>query len=195
MKLIIWLWNPWDKYKQTRHNVWFMFTNYLKEKFDFSDFFIETKFKAEVSNGIIKWEKVILIKPQTFMNLSWESVRKVVDFYKIDKKDLVVIYDDLSMDFWKIRFREKWSAWWHNWVKSIITNFWDEFNRIKIWIWFNSNYEVSDWVLSKFRQEEIDELNDRVFGDVYNLYQMKDDEIKQLSENALKKDKSLFTNI
>jgi PTH1 family peptidyl-tRNA hydrolase len=110
-----------------------------------------------------------LLKPQTFMNLSWESVRKIVDFYKIDIKDFIVVYDDLSMDFWKVRFREKWSAWWHNWVKDIIKHFWDQFDRIKVWIWFNQNYEVSDWVLSKFKDEELDELDDKVFWEVFDL--------------------------
>jgi len=169
MKLIIWLWNPWDKYKKTRHNLGFLFLDYLKEKFNFSEFLGESKFKWEVSTWIINWEKTILLKPQTFMNLSWESVKKIVDFYKIDKKDFIVIFDDLSMDFWKIRFREKWSAWWHNGIKDIIKYFWEEFNRIKVWIGFNDNYEVSDWVLSKFMDEEIEDLESKVYKNIYDL--------------------------
>lgn len=169
MKLIIWLWNPWEKYKNTRHNLGFLFLDYLKEKLNFSDFLLETKFKWETSTWILNWEKTILLKPQTFMNLSWESVKKIFDFYKIDKKDLIVIFDDLSMDFWKIRFREKGSAWGHNGIKDIIKYFGDEFDRIKVWIWFNSSFEVSDWVLSKFRDEEIDGLKDSVYKNIYDL--------------------------
>ncbi len=167
MKLIVWLWNPWEKYEKTKHNVGFLFLDYLKEKDNFSDFKLESKFKAEVSSWILLWEKTILLKPQTYMNLSWESIRKIVDFYKIDTDDIIIIYDDMSMDFSKIRIRNKWSAWWHNGIKDIIKHFKDEFKRIKIWIWFNDNYEVSDWVLSKFNQDELDKLEDKVFPEVY----------------------------
>jgi len=166
MKIVVWLWNPWDKYKNTRHNIWFMFLDFFAWKNDFSDFKIETKFKAEISSWEILWEKIILLKPQTYMNLSWESVQKILDFYKIDKTDFIVIYDDLSMDFSKIRFRETWSAWWHNWIKDIIKHIWLDFKRIKIWIWFNENFEVSDWVLSKFTNEQLEVLEDKVFPEI-----------------------------
>lgn len=150
-----------------------MFLDFLKEKENFSNFKEETKFKADISEWKLNFEKAILLKPQTFMNLSWESIRKIVDFYKIDLEDIIVIYDDLSMDFWKLRYREKWSAWWHNWVKDIIKYFWDKFNRIKIGIWFNSNFEVSDWVLSKFSKEELIDLDNDVFWEVYKLLKEK----------------------
>ena len=173
MKLIVWLWNPTKEYEKTKHNVWFLFLDYFKEKENFSEFKNEIKFKAEISTWIYSWEKTILLKPMTYMNLSWESIRKVIDFYKINLEDIIIIYDDLSMDFWKTRFRDKWSAWWHNWVKSIIQHIWDNFKRIKVWIWFNSNYEVSDWVLSKFKNEELEELNHLVFEKTYILLKEK----------------------
>lgn len=166
MKLIVWLWNPWDKYKLTRHNIWFMFLDDFICKNNFSNFKLESKFKAEISEWIYNTEKTILLKPQTFMNLSWESIRKIVDFYKINLDDIIIIYDDISMDFWKIRFRSSWSAGWHNWIKSIISHFWENFKRIKIWIWTNSNFETSDWVLSKFTQKEIDEFENNIFEEV-----------------------------
>lgn len=169
MKLIVWLWNPWDKYKNTRHNVWFMFLDFFAEKQSFTNFKFESKFKAEISSGILNWEKIILLKPQTFMNLSWESLRKIFDFYKLNLDDIIVIYDDMSMDFWKTRFREKWSAGWHNWIKDIIKHFWDIFNRIKIWVWFNNKFEVSDWVLSKFSEEELIDLENPIFKDTYKI--------------------------
>ena len=163
MKLIVWLGNPWNNYENTKHNVWFMFLDYFKNINKFDDFKFESKFKAELSSWIYKWEKTLLIKPQTFMNLSWDSIISITNFYKIDINDVIVIYDDLSMDFWKLRFRDKWSAWWHNWIKSIIKHFWENFKRIKIGIWFNDKFEVSDWVLSKFSEEEIIDLNNDVF--------------------------------
>ena len=173
MKLVVWLWNPWDQYIKTRHNIWFLFLDYIAEIEKFSEFKKESKFKWETSIWNILWEKIILLKPQTFMNLSWESVRKLVDFYKIDMEDIFIIYDDMSMDFWKLRFRDKWSAGWHNGIKSIIQHFNDEFNRIKIWIWFNDNYEVSDWVLSKFTDSEMDDFEDIIFKNTYKLLKEK----------------------
>lgn len=163
MKLIIWLGNPWNNYENTKHNVWFMFLDYFKNINKFDDFKFESKFKAELSSWIYKWEKTLLVKPQTFMNLSWDSVTSITNFYKIDINDVIIIYDDLSMSFWKLRFRDKWSAWWHNWIKSMIKYFWENFKRIKIGIWFNDKFEVSDWVLSKFSEEEIIDLNNDVF--------------------------------
>lgn len=150
-----------------------MFLDYFVEKNNFEDFKMESRFKAEISSWNFKWEKTILLKPQTFMNLSWESIRKITDFYKISLEDWVVVYDDMSMDFWKLRFRDKWSAGWHNWIKSIITHLWWEFDRIKVWVWFNDNFEVSDWVLSKFTGEEIDELNDEIFSRTLELLEEK----------------------
>ncbi len=163
MKLIIWLWNPWIQYKNTRHNAWFIFVDRFREKNSFEDWKFESKYKAEISQWRYNWEKTFLLKPQTFMNLSGESIQKFCSFYKIQEKDWMLIYDDKDMEFWKTRFREKWSAWGHNWIKSIIQYFWKEFRRIKIWIWYDSHYEVSDWVLGKFREEELIDLDNEVY--------------------------------
>ena len=163
MKLIAWLGNPWDKYKNTRHNAWFIFVDKLREDTNFAPWKFESKFKAEISEWRYNWEKTFLLKPQTFMNLSGESIQKFCNFYKIPKEDWIVIYDDKDMEFWKTRFRDKGSAWWHNWIKSIIQYFGQEFSRIKIWIWYDSNYEVSDWVLGKFIEEELIDLDNEVY--------------------------------
>lgn len=169
MKLIIGLWNPWEKYRLTRHNVGFLFLDYYKEKNNFSDFILESKFKAEISTGLYEWEKCILVKPQTFMNLSWESVQKIAHYYKIELNDWIVVYDDISLEFWKIRFRDKWSAWGQNWIKDIISKFWWEFNRIKIWVGQDRRYDLSDWVLSKFPEEEQIDLDNEVFPESMKL--------------------------
>jgi len=187
MKLIVWLWNPGKQYEITRHNLGYLFLDFIKfyntshltpllwrrGEYDWSEFKYEPKFKWDISTWQIWWEKVILLKPTTFMNLSWESIKKIVDFFKINKEDIIIIYDDISMDFWKIRFRDSWSAGWHNWIKSIINNIWDDFNRIKVWIWINNKYEVSDWVLSKFKKEELKTLNEDIFPKAYELLEEK----------------------
>lgn len=169
MKFIVWLWNPGKDYEDTRHNLGFMFLDYIVSIENFEEFKDDLKFKWSISTGIIKWEKTILLKPLTYMNLSWESIKKVALFYKIDINDMMVIYDDISMEFWKIRFREEWSAWWHNWIKSINQYFWEKWKRIKVWVWFDDKYDVSDWVLSKFKKEEISLLEKNIFPKINEL--------------------------
>ena len=166
MKLILWLWNPWKKYESTRHNVGFIICDLLQKKYNFSDFTLESKFKADISSGNINGEKTLLVKPQTFMNLSGEALSLVMHYYKIPSEDIIVIYDDVSMDFWKIRFREKWRAGWHNGIKDIIKKIWEEFPRVKIWVWYNDRYEMSDWVLGKFSEEELIDIDNEIFENI-----------------------------
>ena len=163
MKIIVWLWNPWDKYTFTRHNLGFMFLDQYAEKNNFSDFSYESKFKADISTGNYNWEKALLIKPQTFMNLSGESLMLIKNFYKLEAEDFVIIFDDMSMDFWKVRFRSTGSAWGHNGIKDIIRIFWQDFPRIKVWIGFDKRYEVSNWVLSKFDEEELIDWDTEIY--------------------------------
>jgi len=173
MKLIIGLGNPGSQYTHTRHNLWFLFLDYFQERNNFSDFQLESKFKAEVSSWQYEWEKCLLLKPQTFMNLSGESIQKICQFYKIDTEDWLVVYDDMSMDFWKLRYRDKWSAGGHNWIKDIIKHFWQEFKRIKVWIGQDKRYEVSDWVLSKFTEDERIDLDNDVHKETFELLKEK----------------------
>jgi len=170
MKIIVWLWNPGEQYPKTRHNVGFMFLDFLALKMNFPEF-KDSKFSAQISEKTISWEKIILLKPTTFMNLSWESVSKIINFYKLDfKSDLFIIFDDISLDFGKIRYRDKWSAWWHNGIKSIIEKLGgEEFQRIKIWVWLDEKCEVSDWVLSNFWSEQLKELKDNIFPQTLEL--------------------------
>jgi len=163
MKLIVGLWNPGDTYRDTRHNLGFIFMDKFREEQWFWDWKYESKFTADISSGILNWEKTFLVKPQTFMNLSGESLQKISNFYKLSSEDFTVVYDDMSMDFWKIRVRDKWSAGWHNGVKSIIKYFWENWNRIKVGVWFNDKFEVSDWVLSKMSEEELIKLDNELY--------------------------------
>jgi len=164
MKLIIWLGNPWPQYALTRHNVGFLFLDFLVEKNNFSwDWKSESKFKAEIFETILNGEKTIFVKPLTFMNLSGESVLKLMSFYKIPKEDIIVIFDDISLEPGKVRFRETWSAGWQNGVKSIISHIGEDFKRIKIGIGQDKTWDLSDWVLSKFSSEEIEVLQKDIF--------------------------------
>lgn len=170
MKLIVWLGNPWPKYEKTRHNVGFLFLDWLCDKKNImADWKENKKFKWEIIETNFSGEKVILLKPLTYMNLSGESLIQVKNFYKIDNEDILVVYDDISLDFEKIRYRSKWSAGGQNGVKSIIKNIWEEFMRIKIWIWQDKRFDLSDWVLSKFSSDELSLLNCEIFEKAYEL--------------------------
>ncbi len=166
MKLIVGLWNPGNKYKHTRHNLGFIFVDAFQKEHNFWDWKYESKFRADISSGILNGEKILLVKAQTFMNLSGESLQKICNFYKLKNEDFIVVYDDISMDFWKIRFRDTGSAGGHNGVKSIIQYFWKDWKRIKVGLWYDEKYEVSDWVLSKFSQEELIDLDTKIYDTI-----------------------------
>ncbi|MBW7954834.1 aminoacyl-tRNA hydrolase [Candidatus Gracilibacteria bacterium] len=170
MRLIIGLGNPGDKYKNTRHNVGFLFLDWLKKDMNISNNFeFEQKFNAEIFGLDILGEKYLFIKPQTFMNLSGDSVLKLMSFYNIKKEDIIVVFDDISMDFGKIRYREKGSAGGQNGIKDIINKIGDDFKRIKIGIGYDTRWDLSDWVLSKFNEEEFEKLSKDIFKEVNNL--------------------------
>ncbi len=158
VKVIIGLGNPGKSYANTRHNVGFMVVDALSKRLNIP--VTASRFKGLLGEGIVNGEKVILLKPQTYMNLSGESVRELLDWYKIDISELLIIYDDLDLPVGQLRLRQKGSAGGHNGVKSIIlhTNT-DEFKRIKIGI--NRppvGWSVADYVLSKFTTSEVAEV-------------------------------------
>lgn len=155
MKIIVGLGNLGQKYTYTRHNTGFLFVDYFSQKHGIK--VDKIKFKALYGQGIINGQKVILVKPQTFMNLSGESVMAVIDFFKCSLKDVVVVYDDISLDVGKIRIRTKGSDGGHNGIKSIIyLNKSDEFDRIKIGVGNppHKDYDLADYVLSEFSKDE-----------------------------------------
>ena len=130
MKVIIGLGNPGKQYEKTRHNAGFMVIDKLAKEENIN---VKTsKFKALIGDGIIENVRVILMKPQTFMNLSGDSVREIMKFYNLDISDIIVVSDDITLDVGKIRLRAKGSAGGHNGLKSIIANAGTDFARIKV---------------------------------------------------------------
>lgn len=133
MKVIIGLGNPGKEYEHTRHNVGFQCVDVLREKFNLPEFKLQKKFHAEITEGIFSEEKILLIKPQTFMNASGKAVAALVHFYQIAPKDLWVIYDDVDLPLGKIRVRRDGSAGSHNGMKSVIASLgFQNFPRIRI---------------------------------------------------------------
>lgn len=160
MFLVVGLGNPGDKYDGTRHNIGFETIDYISRKYNID--VTRVKFKGVIGEGFIGGEKVILLKPTTYMNLSGESVREAMSFYKLTEEDIVIIYDDISLEVGKIRIREKGSAGGHNGIKSIISNInTDVFPRIKIGVGQPTGDLVSH-VLGRFSKEEAEDLKEVV---------------------------------
>lgn len=160
MYIIAGLGNPGKQYEKTRHNVGFDTLDKLADKYHIS---IENKkHKAICGQGYVEGQKVILVKPQTFMNLSGESLREVMDFYKVDpKEEMIVIYDDISLDPGQLRIRAKGSAGGHNGIKSIISHIGSEFPRVKVGVGEKpAQFDLADYVLSRFSKEEREAVED-----------------------------------
>lgn len=155
VKLLVGLGNPGSKYHETKHNVGFMAIDLLAKELGVS-FTEEKNFKAEVTSSFIDGEKVYLVKPTTFMNLSGRAVRSLLAYYNIPIEDFIVIYDDLDMEVGKIRFRQKGSAGGHNGIKSIILETGTQvFDRIKIGIGRpKAGITVVNHVLGKFEEDD-----------------------------------------
>jgi len=157
-KIIIGLGNPGEKYKNTRHNIGFYILDTLAQQNDttFKPEKHKTYEKAEIE---INNEKVILIKPLTFMNNSGQAAQKAIQFYKLTPEDILVIHDELDLPFKTIRYKEKGSAGTHNGLKSIVNHIGKNFQRIKIGIENRTpeqkqHFETSNYVLGKFTREE-----------------------------------------
>lgn len=162
MKWIVGLGNPGPAYQSTRHNVGFMVVDELARRWGIS--VTQSKHKALMGEGHAHGQKVYLIKPMTYMNLSGETVRSFMDFYKADLEDFIVVYDDLDTGIGKVRLRYKGSSGGHNGIKSIIQHTGtQEFNRIRMGISRPApGVSISDYVLSSFAKQEQDALKTMV---------------------------------
>ncbi|MCI8580817.1 MAG: aminoacyl-tRNA hydrolase [Dorea sp.] len=161
MFLIVGLGNPTLQYEGTRHNVGFDVIDLLADKYNIT---VETrKGRAYIGKGMMEGKKVILAKPQTYMNLSGESVRSLVDYYKIDEEsELLIVYDDVSLGVGQLRIRKKGSAGGHNGIKNIISHLdTNVFMRIKIGVGEKpKKYDLADYVLSRFSKVEREQMEE-----------------------------------
>jgi len=152
--IVVGLGNPGPRYDNTRHNVGFDTIDMLSCKYGIK--VSKLKHKALIGDGKIEGKKVILVKPQTFMNLSGESVRDILDWYKIPIKNLIIIYDDIDLEPGKIRVRPKGSSGTHNGMRSVIYQIQSEdFPRVRIGIGkAPEGWDLADYVLSKFNADD-----------------------------------------
>ncbi|MED4204781.1 aminoacyl-tRNA hydrolase [Neobacillus mesonae] len=162
MKLIVGLGNPGKQYENTRHNVGFEVVEELSSRLNIP--LTQSKHKGLYGIGQVSGEKVLLLMPLTYMNLSGESIRAVADYYQIDLKDILIIYDDLDLPVGKIRLRQKGSPGGHNGIKSTVAHLGTQvFNRIRIGIDRpDTGMSVPDYVLGRFRPEEQPEIESAV---------------------------------
>lgn len=155
MFIIVGLGNPGKEYENTRHNAGFHVIDAVADQYNIS--VNELKHKAMIGKGVIEGQKVVLVKPLTYMNLSGEAVKSVVDYYKIDEtEELLVIFDDISLAPGQIRIRKKGSAGGHNGIKNIIAHLGhDTFRRIKVGVGEKpKGYDLADYVLGHFSAED-----------------------------------------
>ena len=160
MFLIVGLGNPGKEYEDTRHNIGFKVVDNIAKEYNIE--INRQKFKGTYGEGFINGEKIMILKPATYMNLSGESVREVVDFYNLDNNDILVIYDDISLEVGTLRIREKGSAGGHNGIKSIIAHLGsDIFPRIKVGVG-QPGRDLIKYVLGKFTKDELVVLSESI---------------------------------
>ena len=159
MYLIVGLGNPEEDYSNTRHNMGFNTINKLAKQYNIE--INKSKFKGLYGVGTIEEEKVILLKPQTYMNSSGESIREIIDFYKIEAKDIIIIYDDIDIEPGIIKIRKKGGAGTHNGMKSVVEHLkTQEFARIRVGIG-SPKYkdDLINYVIGAIPEEDIEKLD------------------------------------
>ena len=160
MKLIVWLWNPWNQYVRTRHNAGFLILDELVERHCWTQFLNQEKFGSLMATGMIGSTQCIFLKPMLYMNKSWWPVQKVMNYYKIPSEHVLVVHDDIDIPVSALKLKFNGSHGWHNGIRDIYARTWsDRFWKLKWWVgrpgW---KWEVIDYVLGKMSEDEYAEL-------------------------------------
>ena len=162
MYLVVGLGNPGEEYSKTRHNIGFIAADEIHSRYNFTPF--KEKFEGLISEATIENNKIILLKPQTYMNLSGNSVSKVAQFYKIPPQNITVIHDDKDLALGKLKAKKGGSAGGHNGLKNIDSHIGNEYNRIRIGVGSpkEHNIDTINFVLSRFSKQELDTLSTQI---------------------------------
>lgn len=179
MKIIVGLGNKGTEYEGTRHNVGFMLVDEFIKNKEVSDgniiqFHTENKFESDIAEARIGSEKIIFVKPKTYMNASGKAVSSILQFYKIDPEDLIVVMDDIDLPIGMVRIRKEGSSGGHKGMQNIIDSIKDDnFVRIRIGISNKSekesNFETAEYVLGKFSKRELPVLNKTILAAIDNI--------------------------
>ena len=164
MKLIVGLGNPGDKYIKTRHNIWFIVIDQFVNSNQIGQFSYDNKYGWEACVWSIDGDKVLFLKPMEYMNRSGQAVQKIMNFYKIEAKDLLVLHDEIDLVTGIIKYKVWWWLAGHNWLKDIAEKLWTkEFSRIRIWVDRPSHpsQDIADYVLWNFKSDEIEKIEDK----------------------------------
>ena len=167
--IIAGLGNPGSRYENTRHNAGFKAVDLLAKEEGFE--FKKLKFKAFIADEVIAGKRCLIMKPQTMMNLSGDAIFDAAEYYDIPDENVIVLFDDVTLDIGKTRIRRKGSAGGHNGIKSIISVIGEEFPRVKIGVGKkpNAEWDMKDWVLSDFPKADEEELNSALKNSVEAL--------------------------
>lgn len=176
MRIITGLGNPGEKYNKTRHNIGFMAVDKIQEIHSLENFKLEKKFKSEISKGEIGGEKIMLVKPQTFMNNSGDALQSIIKFYKLGVKDAIVIHDEVDLPLGKLKISHSKSAAGHNGIKSIIEHLGSEkLIRLRLGVSPNKKLPSSKTVkyvlqnFSLFQKKELNKVLSKVPEALENL--------------------------
>jgi len=170
MKLLVGLGNPGQKYEKNRHNIGFMSLDALVQAEAFSwDFSYNNKFAAEILDGHLWWEKVVLMKPMLFMNKSGLPIKQVMDYYKLSVDEVLVLHDEIDHKFGSVKLKIGWGHAWHNGLRNIIEHIGKDFARVRIGVDHPGHKDaVADYVLSDFSKKE-EENFDEIFVKVMEI--------------------------
>lgn len=172
MKIVVGLGNPGKEYEKTRHNMGYMFLDYLQEKYNFT---INTKkFDSYIGEVYLNNEKVIFVKPLTYMNLSGNAVSKAKTFYKVEDKDILIVFDDLDIPFGEVKYKENGSGGSHNGMKNIVQMLNSKnMPRLRIGIGKlkNEKQDLADFVLERFTKEQMEQFAD-IFDKAYEKFKI-----------------------
>ena len=184
MYLIAGLGNPTREYENTRHNIGFMCVDTIAKEHEIR--ICENKHKALIGKGYINGNKVLLVKPLTYMNNSGEAIREIADYYKLDyEKDVIIIYDDIDLDVGRIRVRPKGSAGGHNGIKSIIARCGTQnFMRIKVGVGEKpQGWDLADYVLGRFSSDDAGLMEDAIKDAIQAAIMMSQGDVDKAMNN------------
>ena len=174
MKLIVGLGNPGKEYNNTRHNIGFMFIDYFAKKNNVT--IAKKKYNGKYAEILINNEKIILLKPESYMNLSGIVIRKYIDFFKISIENIIIIHDDLDLPIGKIKLRPEGSSAGHNGLKSIESNLNTQaYKRLKIGISNDKEIETKEYVLGKFSKSDkniLEDMNEIVYNVIHDFLEV-----------------------